>query len=137
MRDPALIQPERLGIEHFPAPVAQGEADRARVRRFRAHDDEGRVVHLHGDPHRPHLEIVARRVDPEVRVEVPQDAGMGDLDPLVAPRALPIDAEGAGEAALRGGAGGGRRRLRHPAPPGSSKATLAKVTAPSGSGHCS
>ena len=95
------------------------------------------VVHLHGDAHRSYLEIVARCVDPEVRVEVPQDAGMRDLDLLVAPRALPVNAEGAGEAARRGAAGGGRRRLRHPAPPGSSKATLAKVTAPSGSGHCS
>ena len=128
---PRESRSERAGVERLLAPVAQMDLDGARRdARLRAHDDERGVVHLDRDAQRPRLEVVALSVGPEIRVEVPEDTRVGDLDAVVTPRALAVDAE-APETRVRP-----RRGQGHGAAASCSKLTLAKVTAPSGSGHC-
>ena len=133
--DATPVEDQGAGVEGLAAPVAQVERDASRIGfDLRADDDERRVVHLDRDAPGTDLEVVGLAVGPEVRVEVPEDARMGDLDALVVPQPVAVDPEETREARVRDGRGV-RFGRGHAAGAVSSKLTLVKVTVPSGSGH--
>src|SRR5262249_25509761 len=80
-----------------PEPIPRGFTD------LDSCDDERGVLDLDRDPGRAHLEVMRVAVHPEIRVEVLEDPGMSDLEPLVAPAPLPVDPEGPGGKARRRG----------------------------------